>query len=83
MSVAVILPTGEATRIPTSSGMTVQQLRDEVVDKTRGISGFKCVRADDVRLTLKGSPLDNSSPLSKFRIRNSSVIHLVLRVHGG
>ncbi|KAK2863042.1 hypothetical protein Q5P01_002575 [Channa striata] len=83
MSVAVFLPTGEATRIPTNSNMTVQQLRDEVVNETHKIPGFKCVRADDIRLTLEGSPLDNSSPLSKLRILPSSVIHLVLRVHGG
>ncbi|KAF3697855.1 hypothetical protein EXN66_Car013536 [Channa argus] len=83
MSVAVCLPTGEATKIHLSSGMTVQQLRDKAVDETHRIPGFKCVRADDVRLTLGGSTLENSSPLSMFRILPSTVIHLVLRVHGG
>uniref|UniRef100_A0A3Q1H490 Ubiquitin-like domain-containing protein n=1 Tax=Anabas testudineus TaxID=64144 RepID=A0A3Q1H490_ANATE len=52
------------------SSMTVLQLKEKI-ESNANINRGRYIT------------LENSTPLSKYRIQNSSVIHLVLRVHGG
>ncbi|KAF3697859.1 hypothetical protein EXN66_Car013540 [Channa argus] len=74
-------PTGALTWIQIMENiLTVKHLKEKAVKELPWIPGQS---EDNVRLTLDGTMLEDSTPLFDCKFLPSSAIHLVLRVRGG
>ncbi|KAK2863049.1 hypothetical protein Q5P01_002582 [Channa striata] len=74
-------PTGEKTLIQLNPDVkTVKQLKEKAVKELPRIPGQT---EDNVRLTLDGKTLEDSSLLFECKFLPASAIHLVVKVHGG
>ncbi|KAK2863054.1 hypothetical protein Q5P01_002587 [Channa striata] len=73
--------TGSPTWIQTMDNMlTVKQLKAKAVKEFPWTPGQT---EDNVRLTLDGKALEDSTPLLECKFLPSSALHLVMKVHGG